>query len=321
MMVGHVEGALLVNTLVTGGAGFIGSHLVDALVGAGHATRVLDDLSAGYVENVAPGVELRVASVLDEDALASALADVEVVFHLAAMRSVSLSVESPLPTDATNTHGTLSVLEAARGAGARRVVSVSSSSVYGGADVVPTPEDAPLRPRSPYAVSKLAGEHYCRVYAELHGLETVSLRYFNVFGPRQRPDSQYAAVIPLFIDALSTGRAPIVHGDGEQSRDFTYVSDAVAAAVAAATAPAGACSGRAYNVAAGTSSSLLDLLEILGRVLGVEPHPEHVAPRAGDIRRSLADPSAARRDLGFECRVSVEDGLRRTVEASASARR
>ena len=189
----------------------------------------------------------------------------------------------------------------------------SSSSIYGGADIVHTPEDAPQAPRSPYAVTKLAAEHYCRVFAELYGLETVALRYFNVYGPRQRPDATYAAVIPLFVDALLHGRPPIVHGDGTQSRDFTYITDVVAANLAAASAPADACSGRAYNIAGGASWTLLDILAILGRLLEVEPVPEFTDPRAGDVHRSQADATAAQRDLGFACQVPMEDGLDRTV--------
>lgn len=301
--------------LVTGGAGFIGSHLVDALVGAGHVTRVVDDLSTGVHDDVNPDAKMIEASILDEDVLAPAMLDVEVVFHLAAMRSVIRSVDSPLVTDLVNTHGTLTVLEAARHAGVRRVVSVSSSSVYGSTDPAPSVETDHLRPRSPYAVSKLAGEQYVRIWAQLYGLETASLRFFNVFGPRQRPDSPYAAVIPLFIEALRSGRSPIVHGDGLQSRDFTYVSDAVAGALAAATAPADVCNGRAYNIAAGESHSLLEVLATIGRLLGVDPRPEFAAPRAGDVRHTRADPSVARHDLGFECRVGLEEGLRRTIEA------
>jgi Nucleoside-diphosphate-sugar epimerases len=303
-----------VRALVTGGAGFIGSNLVRRLVGDGHEVRVLDDLCTGYRENVPSGVELIVGDVADETVVRTAMDGVEVVFHQAARRSVIGSVEHPLRTDTANVHGTLAILDAARLAGARRVVSASSSSVYGGAGQMPTPERAPLIPRSPYAVSKLAAEHYCRVYAELHGLETVSLRYFNIYGPRQRPDSAYAAVIPLFIEALADGRAPTVHGDGGQSRDFTFIEDAVAANVAAATAPASACSGKAYNVAGGHRYSLLDLLEILGRIQGVVAEPEFTDARAGDVRHSEADISAAATDLGYRPSVSFEQGLRRTVD-------
>ncbi|MGH9013443.1 MAG: NAD-dependent epimerase/dehydratase family protein [Acidimicrobiia bacterium] len=306
------------NALVTGGAGFIGSHLVDALAEDGHSVRVLDDLFSGFEENVHPRAELAIATVADADAVRAAVEGVEVVFHQAAHRAVLRSVEDPLTTDTANVHGTLTVLKAAADAGVRRVVYASSSSVYGGAERLPTPESVPTVPRSPYAVSKLTGEHYCRVLSELHGLETISLRYFNVYGPRQRPDSAYAAVIPLFIDALRRGEPPTVHGDGRQSRDFTYVSDVVAANLAAAGAPGEASRGGAYNIAGGTAHSLLDLLEVLGRILGVEPAPVHTDPRPGDVRHTRADSSAARRDFGFECQVDFEDGLRRTAEWFAS---
>ncbi len=302
------------NVLVTGGAGFIGSNLVDALLARGDSVRILDDLFSGSKENVDPAAELVVGSVADEKLVHEVADGCEVVFHIAAHRAVPRSVENPLGTDLANVHGTLAVLVAARDAGARRVVSASSSSVYGGAEQLPTPESAPLIPRSPYAVSKLAGEQYCRVFAELFGLETVSLRYFNVYGPRQRPDSAYAAVIPLFIDALTSGKRPTVHGDGRQSRDFTFVTDAVVGTLAAADAPGAACAGRAYNIAPGYSHSLLDLLEILGRLIGVKPDPVFTDPRPGDVRLAQADPSAATRDLGFSCSVGFEDGLRRTVE-------
>jgi UDP-N-acetylglucosamine/UDP-N-acetyl-alpha-D-glucosaminouronate 4-epimerase len=303
-----------VQAFVTGGAGFIGSNLVDALVDEGHMVRVLDDLVTGSRDNVNPAAEVTIASVADTDAVRGAIEGCDTVFHVGALRAVERSVGDPLATDLSNVHGTLTVLHAAHEAGVRRVVSASSSSVYGGAKQVPTPETARLMPRSPYAVSKMAGEHYCRVYTELYGLETVSLRYFNVYGPRQRPDSPYAAVIPLFIDALRKGEPPIVHGDGRQSRDFTYISDTVAATIAAAQAPADKCAGRAYNVAPGETHDLLDLLAILARLVGVEPKPEHTDERAGDVRRTWADPSAARRDLGFSCEVGFEEGLRRTVD-------
>jgi len=309
-----------VRTLVTGGAGFIGSTLVDRLLADGADVVVLDDLSTGHRDNLHPDVELVEGDVADPEATARAARGCEVVFHQAAHRAVAQSVEHPLRTDRANVGGTLSVLVAARDAGARRVVYASSSSVYGGAEQLPTPESAPLVPRSPYAVTKLTGEQYCRVFWELFGLETVSLRYFNAFGPRQRPDSQYAAVVPLFIDALLSGRRPEVHGDGRQSRDFTFVDDVAAANVAAASAPAASCAGRAYNVAGGRSYSLLDLLGILGDVLETEPDPVHTDPRAGDVRHSEADVTAAGRDLGYRAEVGVEEGLLRTVEWFAGRR-
>jgi nucleoside-diphosphate-sugar epimerase len=222
-------------------------------------------------------------------------------------------VSQPRVSDRANVAGTVAVLDAAQRAGVRRVVLASSSSVYGGADQVPTPESAPMRPRSPYAVTKLAGEHYARVFWELHGLETVCLRYFNVFGPRQRPDTQYAAVIPLFVEALLAGEGPVVHGDGRQSRDFTYVADTVAANLLAAEAPAEACAGRAFNIARGRPASLLDLLAALTAELGVEVAPVHAPARAGDVRHSHADIAEARSRLGFEPSVSLEDGLARTL--------
>jgi len=299
--------------LVTGGAGFIGSNLVGALVGRGDEVRILDDLSAGYRENVPAGVELLVGEVSDPDIMKDAVDGVDVVFHQAAHRAVFRSVQDPLATDTANTHGTLTVLKAALDGGVRRVVYASSSSVYGGSAHRPTPETAPTIPRSPYAVTKLAGEHYCRVFAELFGLETVSLRYFNVFGPRQRPDSAYAAVIPLFIESLHSGMSAEVHGDGAQTRDFTYVDDAVAANLAAAGAPADRCSGRAFNVAGGGEHSLLDLLEILGEILGVAPQRQHVAARPGDVRHSCADGTSAAADLDYRPERSLRDGLESTV--------
>jgi UDP-glucose 4-epimerase len=303
-----------VRVLVTGGAGFIGSNLVDALVAAGDEVRILDDLSNGLAANANVAAELVEGSVADPGTVARAVDGCELVFHLAALGSVSRSVENPLATDTANVHGTLAVLKGALDAGARRVVFSSSSSVYGGATPPPTPESAPLAPKSPYAVSKLAGEQYCRVFAQLFDIETVALRFFNVFGPRQRPDSQYAAVIPLFATALREGRRPTVHGDGMQSRDFTYVGDVVAALRAAGSAPGDACNGNVYNVAGGRNYTLLDLLDALGTIIGTNADPEFVDPRPGDIKFSKADPSAAARDLGWKTEVEFDTGLRHYVD-------
>jgi UDP-glucose 4-epimerase len=301
-------------TLVTGGAGFIGSNLAEALLARGDEVRVIDDCSTGYRDNLPAGAEFFEGSITDPDLLDEAVAGVEVIFHQAAVGSVARSISAPLVSDNANTHGTLAVLDAAHRLGVRRVVQASSSSVYGGADVRPTPESTPLMPRSPYAVTKVAAEQYGRVYAELHGLETVRLRYFNVYGPRQRPDSAYAAVVPLFIAALRAGRAPEVHGDGHQSRDFAVVGDIVAANLAAATAPAEVCSGKVYNVAGGRERNLMDVLDILGQILGTDLAPVHVEPRMGDVRHSFADLSAAATDLGYRPQVDLEDGLARTVD-------
>lgn len=299
---------------MTGGAGFIGSHLADALLAEGAEVVILDNLSTGLRANVPAGAKLLEGDVADPDDVARAASGCDVVFHQAALGSVTRSIERPLDTDRANVTGALAVLDAARAAGAQRVVLASSSSVYGGADQVPTPESAPLRPRSPYAVSKLSGEHYARVYAELHGLETVCLRYFNVFGPRQRPDSEYAAVIPRFVMAQIEGRTPEVHGDGRQCRDFTFVADTVQANLRAAQAPAERCAGRAFNVARGESHDLLELLAILTGLTGATVEPQHVGSRPGDVRRSHADITAARESLGYAPSVSFAAGLARTVE-------
>ena len=303
----------MVRALVTGGAGFIGSHLVDRLIADGASVVVVDDLSTGVSDHVNGAAELVVGDVCDLDTLRRCAAGVEVVFHLAARKSVARSVEEPLDTDRANTGGTLAVLVAAREAGVRRVVSSSSSSVYGGAAIRPTPESVTPAPRSPYAVSKLAAEHYCRVFNELHGITTVSLRYFNVYGPRQLPGGPYAAVIPAFIDALQRGEAPEVHGDGMQSRDFTFVDDVVAANLAAARADSSRCGGKAYNVAGGSEITLLELLGHIEVAVGRSIPPHHAASRAGDVRHSCADLTAAARDLSWVPRVSMVDGMAHTA--------
>jgi UDP-glucose 4-epimerase len=304
--------------LVTGGAGFIGSHLVDALLTEGAAVRVIDDLSTGSTDNLSRNAEFIEASIADPDAVARAVAGCEVVFHQAALGSVSRSVDRPLDTNAANITGTLTLLDAARAAGIGRFVWASSSSVYGGAKQLPAPETAPLQPRSPYAVSKLAAEHYCRVFWELFQLETVGLRYFNVFGPRQSANSQYAAVIPRFITAMLTGTQPEVHGDGLQTRDFTYVSDVVDANLLAAKAPTEACAGKAFNIAGGAQWSLIQMLDIMADALSVKVTPVHAPTRVGDIKHSMADVRAAAEALGFKSSVTFPDGIRRTVEWFAS---
>ncbi|MBN9335779.1 NAD-dependent epimerase/dehydratase family protein, partial [Devosia sp.] len=288
------------------GAGFIGSNLADELISQGHEVRILDDLSTGFAENLPADALFFEGDLCDEELVAEAMDGVEVVFHQGARGSVAKSVETPLITDRINIGGTLTVLEAARRAGVRRLVAASSSSVYGGVAPRPTVETSPLTPKSPYAVTKMTGEHYLRVYWELFGLETVALRYFNVYGPRQDPSSAYAAVIPKFIDALRSGEQPIVHGDGGQSRDFAFVSDVVAANLAAASAPADRCAGKAYNVAGGSERSLLEMLDILSDILEVQVEPIHTETRAGDVRHSFADTSAARDDLGYHARYIFE---------------
>ncbi|HET6793592.1 MAG TPA: NAD-dependent epimerase/dehydratase family protein [Acidimicrobiales bacterium] len=300
--------------VVTGGAGFIGGHLAAACLEAGHQVGVLDNLSTGVYSNVPAGAAVHQVDVRDLDAVEEVLEGSEVVFHLAASRSVLRSVENPIATDRANTLGTLNVLVAAARVGVRRVVVASSSSVYGGQAPRPTPEDAPLVPRSPYAVSKLAAEQYARVFAELQPLETVALRFFNVFGPRQRPEDPYAGVIPLFIEALRTGRPVTIHGDGEQSRDFTYVSDVVAATLGAGIVDGRVVSGRVYNIARGEETTLLGLVDMISQVLGVEAQLVHTDARPGDARHSRADISAAVADLAYQPAVALLEGLARTVE-------
>ena len=300
--------------LVTGGAGFIGSHLVSGLTAAGQRVRVLDDLSTGLRTNLAhleTVPEIIEGSVADADVVTRAMKSVNVVFHLAALASVQRSIEKPADTNAVCVTGTLNVLDAARHAGVRRVVYAASASAYGlPAGDVQT-EDEPLSALSPYGAAKLAGEMYCQSFAVTFGLETVRLRFFNIFGPRQRADSPYSGVIALFVAALTAGRTPSVFGDGLQSRDFTFVTDVVQALQKAATVPG--VSGRVYNIGTGRSVNLMELIAALNRQLGTSGGPTHAPPRAGDVRFSSADISRARRELGYEPRVSFEDGLAETL--------
>ena len=299
--------------LITGGAGFIGSNLAQELVRRGETVRVLDNFATGRRENLA-GLELALleGDILDPAVLRRACAGVDYVLHQAALRSVVRSVDDPAATNAVNVTGTLNVLLAAREAGVKRVVFASSSSVYGAAPGLPRREsDRPL-PLSPYAAAKLAGEAYCAAFTHVYGLETVSLRYFNVFGPRQDPGSAYAAVIPLFVAALRAGRPPVIFGDGETSRDFCYVSNVVEANLLAAHASGGA--GEAVNVACGERYTLNQLVALLNEILGTDMAPQYQPERVGDMRHSLADLTAARELLGYAPRVLFREGLERAVE-------
>ncbi len=301
--------------LVTGGAGFIGSHLVEALVQRGDTVRVLDNFSTGdmaNLERVRERVHVLDGDITDLESVRTALKGVEVVFHQAALASVPRSIAHPLATHHACTTGTLHVLMAARDAGIRRLVYAASSSAYGGSRRLPKCEDDPLVPLSPYAVAKLAGEQYCAVFADVYGLETVRLRYFNVFGPRQTPDSPYAAVIPKFIAAMTSGRRPLIHGDGEQSRDFTFVADVVRANLLAAAAPG--VSGKVYNIACGRRTSLRAVVRHLNELLGTDIEPTFTDARPGDVRHSLASIDEAREDLGYEPTTDMVTGLRHCLE-------
>jgi UDP-glucose 4-epimerase len=301
--------------LVTGGAGFIGSHLVEALTALGRPVRVLDNFSTGLPGNLAgirPAPELVEGCVTDPALVRRAAAGTDAVFHLAALASVQRSVEAPAESHAVCATGTVNVLDAARRAGVRRLVYAASASAYGlPAGDVQT-EDEPIMPLSPYAAAKLAGELYAQAFSATYGIETVRLRFFNIFGPRQRPDSPYSGVISLFIAAMAKGKAPQVFGDGLQSRDFTYVADVVQALIKAADAPD--VSGRVYNVGTGQSVNLLELIAALNRLLGTNLAAQHGPVRAGDIRHSRADISRARRELGYEPAVPFEEGLKWTLE-------
>jgi nucleoside-diphosphate-sugar epimerase len=299
--------------LVTGGAGFIGSNLVERLLREGRAVRVLDNFATGRRENLAAldgKFELVEGDIQSYERVHNAVRGCEVVFHQAALPSVPRSIQDPLTSNAANVTGTLNVLLAARDEGVERVVYASSSSAYGDSPELPKRESMPALPISPYAVAKLAGEGYCRAFCEVYGLQTVALRYFNVFGPRQDPQSQYAAVIPRFILAFLAGQPPVVYGDGEQSRDFTYVDNVVEANLHAAQAARVA--GRVFNVATGSRISLNAMLDQLRSLTGRAIEAEYVPSRAGEVKHSLADISEATARLGYRPQVDFAQGLRMT---------
>jgi UDP-glucose 4-epimerase len=304
--------------LVTGGAGFIGSHLVAALLEREHRVRVLDDFSSGRRELLPahPALEVLAGDIRDPAALERAVAGTDVIFHQGALRSVPRSVEEPFEYHDVNATGTLRLLLAARAAGVRRLVFASSSSVYGDQPTMPLRETQRPMPISPYGASKLIGEHYCANFARHYGVETVALRYFNVYGPRQDPNSQYAAVVARFIQAARTGVPLEIHGDGEQTRDYTYVDNVVEANLLAAQVPGVA--GEVFNVACGERISVLDIAAALERLIGRPLPRHHVASRPGDVRDTLADLSRARDRLGYTAKIGFSDGLGRTVAAFAS---
>jgi len=300
--------------LVTGGAGFIGSHIVDALLKEGHRVRVVDNFSTGKRENlehVANQIDLRAISITDQAALADAMQGVDYVFHLAALASVPRSVKDPLGSNEHNVTGTLNVLITARDAGVKRVVYSGSSSAYGNVASEFKSEDMAPSPLSPYAVAKLAAENYCRAFTEVYGLETVTIRYFNVFGPRQDPLSAYAAVIPKFIVAMLDDQPPLVEGDGLQSRDFTYVDNVVRGNFLACHTPN--IAGETFNIACGGRINLLDMIDSLNRIMGKNIKPVFTDPRPGDVKHSRASIEKARRMLGYEPLVSFDEGLARTL--------
>ena len=301
--------------LVTGGAGFIGSHIATALATRGDRVRVLDNLSTGFrsnLEHIADSVELFEGDITDADIVGKAVDGVDCVFHQAALASVPRSVEFPMDTNHACVTGTLNILDQARRAGVRRVFYAASSSAYGDQPYASKRENDLPAPLSPYAVAKLAGEYYCQAFYHTYGLETVGIRYFNVFGPRQDPDSPYSAVIPLFITKMLTNESPTIYGDGQQTRDFTFVENVVHGNLLAADAPKAV--GHVINVANGRTTSLLTLLASLNRLLGTEVAPIHADPRVGDVRDSLADITKAVNLLGYEPPVDFETGLARSLE-------
>jgi UDP-glucose 4-epimerase len=306
--------------LVTGGAGFIGSHLVDRLLRDGWRVRVLDDFSSGREENLAASrahIELHRGDLCDDALIARAVTGADAVFHEAAIPSVPRSVAEPALTNRVNLDGTLGLLQAARAAGVRRFVFAASCAAYGNGEQLPKQEDMPAAPESPYALQKIAAEGYCTLFARLYGLETVALRYFNVYGPRQNPQSEYAAVLPRFITECLAGRAPTIHGDGEQTRDFVFVGDIVEANLLAASSARAV--GSVVNVAGGRRISLNELLRAIQAVAGTQLAAQHGPARAGDVRHSLASLVRAEKLLGFRPQTTLLDGLAVTIDSYRGA--
>ena len=313
----------MARVLVTGGGGFIGSNLTEALLKQGHRVRVLDDFSTGKRENLVfdqpyPSLEIIEGDIRDFNLCQKATENIEYVFHQAALPSVQRSVEYPLTSHAVNAGGTLNILLAAKEAGVRRLIYASSSSVYGDTPTLPKTEEMPPHPLSPYALQKYIGERYGQLFFELYGLETVSLRYFNIFGPKQDPLSIYSAVIPRFIDALLGGHPPIIFGDGEQSRDLTYVENVVQANLLSMSAEH--LGGEVINIACGKRTSLNQLLNILQEIIGSKVSPLYEEPRKGDVKHSLADIRKGKRFLNYEPKIEIEAGLKKTVEYSQNKR-
>ena len=302
----------MANYLVTGGAGFIGSHISEELVRRGHRVRVVDSLVTGYQRNIRDGVEFVQGDLADVKVARAAVAGMDYVIHQAAIPSVPRSVDNPEESHRANVDATLQVLLASRDAKIKRVVFAGSSSVYGDQPVLPKTETMPINPLSPYALQKLMGEMYLQMFSRLYGLETVTTRYFNVFGPRQDPGSPYSGVISLFIKALSERTTPIIYGDGGQTRDFTYVSNVVDGVLRAAETPG--VSGEVFNLATKGRVSLKELLETLKKIFGSDAEPIYKEARPGDVRDSQADISKAERLLGYKPTVGLEEGLRKTVE-------
>ena len=307
----------MVKVLVTGGAGFIGANLTEALLKRGHQVRILDNFSTGKRENLVfdesyPSLEIIDGDICDINLCQRAMKDIEYVFHQAALPSVQRSIEDPLASHSVNVGGTLNILLAAKNAGVKRLIYASSSSVYGDTPTLPKREEMPPNPLSPYALQKYVGEQYSRLFYQLYGFETISLRYFNVFGPKQDPNSIYSAVIPRFIDLLLQGRPPVIFGDGEQSRDFTYIDNVVQANLLAMSKEQ--LNGEVVNIACGKRTSLNQLLNILKHILGSKVSPVYQGSRKGDVKHSLADINKGKQFLNYEPQVEIEIGLKKTVE-------